>query len=485
MSKDVRSLEPKAIWNYFEDLNAVPRGSKKESKAVEFFRQFGREHGIDTTIDQMGNVVFRKPATKGKENSPAVILQGHMDMVHQKNADTDFDFDTQGIRSRIDGEWVRAEGTTLGADNGIGVASALAILTADDVEHPALEVLVTVDEETGMTGAHKLDPKMLKGRILLNLDTEDENELCIGCAGGIDTLGTLKYREEKLAAQDMVGFRVTVKGLRGGHSGMDIILGRANANKVLNRLLWGAGARYGLRLSVFDGGSLRNAIPREAYAEFALPKGKVSGYKKHFNALAGDIKNEYKTVDPGLEILLETIDAPKKAMPEATQKALTDALAAMPNGVFCMSPDVEGLVQTSSNMARVEARGGRFSVSFLTRSSVDSSKMEMANAIRSTLELAGCKVEQTGGYSGWAPNPKSPVLLKMVELYKQMFRREPHVAACHAGLECGIIGGKYPEGMDMVSFGPTIVHPHSPDEKVKIETVGRFYDFLKNVLKNL
>lgn len=485
MSKDVRSLEPKAVWNYFEDLNAVPRGSKKEAKAVEFFRQFGREHGIDTTIDDMGNVVFRKPATKGKENSPVVVLQGHMDMVHQKNADTDFDFDTQGIRSRIDGQWVRAEGTTLGADNGIGVAAALAILTADDVEHPALEVLITVDEETGMTGAHELAPKMLEGRILLNLDTEDENELCIGCAGGIDTSASLKYREEKLAVEGMAGFRITVKGLKGGHSGMDIILGRANANKVLNRMLWGTVARYGLRLSVFDGGSLRNAIPREAYAEFALPKGKVAGYKKHFNALAGDIKKEYKTVDPGLEILLEAIDTPKKAMPEATQKALTDALAAMPNGVFCMSPDVEGLVQTSSNMARVEARGGRFSVLFLTRSSVDSSKMEMANAIRATLELAGCKVEQTGGYSGWAPNPNSPVLLKMVELYKQMFGREPHVAACHAGLECGIIGGKYPEGMDMVSFGPTIVHPHSPDEKVKIETVGHFYDYLKNVLKNL
>ena len=484
MSKDVRSLEPKAIWNYFEDLNAVPRGSKKEAKAVEFFKEFGKKHKIDTTVDEMGNVVFRKPATPGKENSPIVILQGHMDMVHQKNADTLFDFDTEGIRSVVDGEWVRAEGTTLGADNGIGVSTALAILTADDVEHPALEVLITVDEETGMTGAHKLDPKMLKGRILLNLDTEDENELCIGCAGGIDTLGVLKYKEEKTPA-GMLGFRVQVKGLKGGHSGMDIILGRANANKVLNRMLWGAGAKYGLRLAVLDGGSLRNAIPREAYAEFALPKAKVAAYKKHFKTLSQEIKNEYKTVDEGLEILLEPIDTPKKVMPEKEQKAVVDALAAMPNGVFCMSPDVEGLVQTSSNMARVEARGGRFSVSFLTRSSVDSSKMEMANAIRSTLELAGCKVEQTAGYSGWSPKPKSPVMLKMLQLYKDMFHHDPHVAACHAGLECGIIGGKYPEGMDMVSFGPTIVHPHSPDEKVNIDSVKHFYDFLKNVLKSL
>lgn len=484
MSKDVRSLEPKAIWNYFEDLNAVPRGSKKEDKAVAFFKEFGKKYKIDTTIDEMGNVVFRKPATKGKEKSPIIVLQGHMDMVHQKNSDTVFDFDKQGIQSVVDGDWVRAKGTTLGADNGIGVAAAMAILTATDVAHPALEVLITVDEETGMTGAHKMDPKMLKGRIMFNLDTEDENELCIGCAGGIDTLGTLKYKEEKTPA-GMQGFKVTVKGLKGGHSGMDIILGRANANKVLNRMLWGAGAKYGLRLSVFDGGSLRNAIPREAFAEFALPKGKAAAYKKHFKALSDDIKKEYKTVDEGMEILLEPIDAPKKVMPEKEQKAVVDALAAMPNGVFCMSPDVEGLVQTSSNMARVEVRGGKFAVSFLTRSSVDSSKMEMANGIRSTLELAGCKVEQNGGYSGWAPNPHSPVLLKMVDLYKKMFKKEPHVAACHAGLECGIIGGKYPEGMDMVSFGPTIMHPHSPDEKVKIDTVGHFYDFLKEVLKSI
>lgn len=484
MSKDVRSLEPQAIWNYFEDLNAVPRGSKKEAKVVEFLKEFGKKHNIDTTVDQWGNVVYRKPATAGMESAPIVVLQGHMDMVHQKNADTDFDFDTQGIQSRVDGEWVRANGTTLGADNGIGVAAAMAILTSTDIPHPALEVLITVDEETGMTGANKLSPDMLKGRIMFNLDTEDENELCIGCAGGIDTLGTLAYTQENAPA-DAQGVKITVKGLKGGHSGMDIILGRANANKVLNRMLWGAGSAFGLRLSVFDGGSLRNAIPREAYAVVALPKAQAEAYKNHFDALVADIKKEYQTVDEGLEILFENVDLPAQVMPEKVQKALVDALAAMPNGVFCMSPDVPGLVQTSSNMARVEARDGKFSVSFLTRSSVDSSKMEMANAIRSTLELAGCTVEQTGGYSGWAPNPKSPVLLKMVDLYKKLFNKEPHVAACHAGLECGIIGGKFPEGMDMVSFGPTIMHPHSPDEKVKIDTVGHFFDFLKEVLKNM
>lgn len=483
MSKDVRSLEPKVIWNYFEDLNATPRGSKKETKVIEFLKEFGKKHNLDTTVDEIGNIVFRKPATKGMENSPIVVLQGHMDMVHQKNGDTVFDFDTEGIRSYVDGEWVKADGTTLGADNGIGVCAALAVITSDDVAHPALEVLITVDEETGMTGANFMAPEMLKGRILLNLDTEDEHELCIGCAGGIDTLGTLEYKEENVPA-GCEGFEISVKGLKGGHSGMDIILGRANANKILNRMLWGALAGFGMRLSWFDGGSLRNAIPREASAAVAVPKDKVAAFKAHFDKLSAEIKHEFATIDEGMQISLAPASV-EKVMPEKVQKSIVDALAAMPNGVFRMSPDVAGLVEASSNMARVEARGGKFSVSFLTRSSVESSKMEMANAIRSTLELAGCTVKQTGGYPGWAPNPKSPVLLKMVDIYERMFGEKPNVAACHAGLECGIIGAKYPEGMDMVSFGPTIMHPHSPDEKVKIETVGRFYNYLKEVLKSI
>lgn len=483
MSKDVRSLEPKVIWNYFEDLNATPRGSKKEAKVIEFLKEFGKKHNLDTTVDEIGNIVFRKPATKGMENSPIVVLQGHMDMVHQKNGDTDFDFDTEGIRSYVDGEWVKADGTTLGADNGIGVCAALAVITSDDVEHPALEVLITVDEETGMTGANFMKPEMLKGRILLNLDTEDEHELCIGCAGGIDTLGTLEYEEESAPA-GCEGFEISVKGLKGGHSGMDIILGRANANKILNRMLWGGLACFGMRLSWFDGGSLRNAIPREASAAVAVPKDKVAAFKAHFDKLSAEIKHEFATIDEGMQITIAPASV-EKVMPEKVQKSIVDALAAMPNGVFRMSPDVAGLVEASSNMARVEARGGKFSVSFLTRSSVESSKMEMANAIRSTLELAGCTVKQTGGYPGWAPNPKSPVLLKMVDIYERMFGEKPNVAACHAGLECGIIGAKYPEGMDMVSFGPTIMHPHSPDEKVKIETVGKFYNYLKEVLKSI
>lgn len=483
MSKDVRSLEPKVIWNYFEDLNATPRGSKKEAKVIEFLKEFGKKHNLDTTVDEIGNIVFRKPATKGMENSPIVVLQGHMDMVHQKNGDTDFDFDTEGIRSYVDGEWVKADGTTLGADNGIGVCAALAVITSDDVEHPALEVLITVDEETGMTGANFMKPEMLKGRILLNLDTEDEHELCIGCAGGIDTLGTLEYEEESAPA-GCEGFEISVKGLKGGHSGMDIILGRANANKILNRMLWGGLAGFGMRLSWFDGGSLRNAIPREASAAVAVPKDKVAAFKAHFDKFSAEIKHEFATIDEGMQITIAPASV-EKVMPEKVQKSIVDALAAMPNGVFRMSPDVAGLVEASSNMARVEARGGKFSVSFLTRSSVESSKMEMANAIRSTLELAGCTVKQTGGYPGWAPNPKSPVLLKMVDIYERMFGEKPNVAACHAGLECGIIGAKYPEGMDMVSFGPTIMHPHSPDEKVKIETVGKFYNYLKEVLKSI
>ncbi len=484
MSKTVRELEPQIIWNYFEDLNAVPRGSKKEAQVIEFLKEFGKKHNLDTRIDEIGNIVFSVPATPGYENAPIIVLQGHMDMVHQKNNDTVFDWDKDGIQSYIDGEWVRAKGTTLGADNGIGVCTALAIITDPAVEHPAIEVLITVDEETGMTGAFALKGEMLNGRILLNLDTEDENELCIGCAGGIDTTGRLAYTEEAVP-EGCVGLSITVKGLKGGHSGMDIILGRANANKVLNRLIWGpAGKVYGARVATLAGGSLRNAIPREASATLAIPAGKIAEYKNYLDTLVADIKKEYQTTDAGLEVVIEDIATPEKVMPFAVQVNITNALSAMPNGVFRMSPDVEGLVDTSSNMARIEAVDGKFSVSFLTRSSIDSSKMEMANGIRSTLELAGCEIDQTGGYSGWMPNPKSPVLLKMIDKYKQIYGKDPHVGACHAGLECGVIGAKFPEGMDMVSFGPTIVFPHSPDEAVKIDTVGRFYNFLQEILKS-
>ena len=483
MSKEVRSLEPKIIWNYFEDLNAVPRGSKKESKVIEFLKEFGKKHNLDTTVDHCGNVVFRKEATPGYENAPIVVLQGHMDMVHQKNNDVVFDWDKDGIQSVIDGEWVHAKGTTLGADNGIGISTAMAIITDEDVQHPAIEVLITVDEETGMTGAFALKPETLKGRILLNLDTEDETELCIGCAGGIDTFGHLSFTEEKVPV-GYKGLELTVKGLKGGHSGMDIILGRANANKVMNRLLWGADA-FGVRVASFKGGSLRNAIPREAVSVVAVAEDKCCDYKKHLDILISDIKKEYKTTDEGLEVLIKEIPAPEKVMPLKEQKNVVNALSAMPNGVFRMSPDVAGLVDTSSNMACVDLKDGKFTVSFLTRSSIDSSKMEMANGIRSTLELAGCTIEQTGGYSGWMPNPKSELLLKMVEKHREVFGAEPHVGACHAGLECGVIGANYPEGMEMVSFGPTIVHPHSPAEAVKIDTVGRFYNFLKEVLKSI
>ncbi|MBI3142701.1 MAG: aminoacyl-histidine dipeptidase [Bacteroidetes bacterium] len=482
----VRNLEPQAIWNYFEDLNQVPRASKKEGRVVAWIMDFGKNLGLTTLCDDcvapgLGNVVIKKPASKGMENRPPVIIQTHLDMVHQKNGNTLFDFDTQGIASYIDGEWVRAKGTTLGADNGMGVAAAMAVLSDKSLVHPAIEALFTIDEETGMTGAKYLDNNKLglEGAILLNLDTEDDDELCIGCAGGIDTNVSWEYEETEAQGS---AYTVVVKGLAGGHSGMDIILGRANANKLMNRLLYKTRELFGLRIVSIEGGGLRNAIPRESEAVVLVHQG--DAFVKHVAALALDIKAEFKISDPGIQIEAVPCTSGSKAMALQAQDRLLAALYAVHNGVYRMHPSIEGLVETSSSLARVQVAQGKFMSQSLQRSSLYSAKMDLANAIRAPFEAIGAQVVQGGEYPGWEPLPNAPILHTMKDLYTELFGGAPHVRACHAGLECGIIGKHFP-GLHMISFGPTIRGPHSPDEKVHIPSVAKFWRMLTHTLAHI
>jgi dipeptidase D len=478
----VRALEPKAIWNHFADLNAVPRASKKEERVTAFIKAYGESLGLPTQVDEAGNVIIKKPGSKGKEKNPAVVLQSHLDMVHQKNAGTDFNFDTDGIRMKVDGDWVKAEGTTLGADNGLGVATIMTILAAKDIAHPPIEALFTIDEETGMTGAFELKGGLLSGPILLNLDTEEDTELTIGCAGGLDVTATGRYTEEAAPA-GAKGFRISVKGLHGGHSGTEIHLGRGNANKLMNRLLLAA-EPHGLRVANIDGGSLRNAIPRESNAWVAVPVDKAAAFTKTFNALRDAILAEYGTTDPDMKIEAAPADAPPQVMAATEQRGFLRAVQAAPNGIFRMSPDVKDLVQTSNNVARVQLNNGAYTVMCLTRSSVESEKMDEADTLRAAFELIGAEVKFTGGYPGWTPRPDSKIVQLMSAVYKELFQKEAQVLACHAGLECGIIGRNYP-GMEMISFGPTIRGAHSPDERANIPSVGKFWKYLQEVLGKL
>lgn len=480
MSIAIRALEPRPLWNYFADLNAVPRPSKKETRIVAFIRQFGENLGLPTEVDAVGNVLIRKPASAGLEARPTVVLQSHLDMVHQKNADSDFDFENQGIEMFVDGDWVRARGTTLGADNGIGVASIMTLLASQDIAHPPIEALFTIDEETGMTGALSLRAGLLHGRVLLNLDTEDDRELTIGCAGGVDVTAVGNYTPEATPG-DFQGFRLGVRGLTGGHSGMDIHLGRGNANKLMNRLLSQAADRHGLRLAQVDGGSLRNAIPRESFAIAAVPAGQAADFQKFIENESAALKTEYATTDPNLEITLEAAELPKQVLPADFQGRLLRALYACPNGIHRMSPDIAGLVQSSNNLARVLVKDGDWTALCLTRSAVDSEKMDLARAIQSVFELAGAAVQAAGGYPGWTPKPDSGIVQLMRSVYEKRFGETPHVNACHAGLECGIIGAHYPE-MEMISFGPNIRGAHSPDECVQVSSVQKYWGYLVEVL---
>lgn len=482
MSQDIRNLEPKSVWNHFADLNAVPRPSKKEERVIQFMVDFGKKLNLETFVDKVGNVIIKKPATSGMENRKTVVMQGHLDMVHQKNADTIFDFDKEGIKMFVDEDWVKAKGTTLGADNGLGVASIMAILSSTEIAHPAIEALFTIDEETGMTGAMGLEGGILEGEILLNLDTEEDDEIGMGCAGGVDVTATRTYLEEE-TPENTTAFSITVKGLNGGHSGMDIIKGLGNANKIMNRILFDGFANFGLRISEINGGSLRNAIPRESVATVVVDNISKEPFLFETNELINTIKAEFSTIEKNLSVEIKEIESPKKVMELGVQEGFTKSIYAALNGVYRMSPDVVGLVETSNNIARIILKDGKIKVGCLTRSSSESNKWDLANSLRSAFELAGLEVDFSGTYPGWLPNVKSEILTIVTNIYTDLFKEKPIVAACHAGLECGILGQNYPE-MDMVSFGPTIRGAHSPDERAQISSTQKFWKLLIEILKN-
>lgn len=472
------NIEPQIVWKNFSKLNEVPRPSKKEGKVIEFIKNFGENLGLETRVDSVGNVIIKKPATPGMEDRKAIVMQSHLDMVCQKNNDVDFDFDTQGIQMYIDGDWVRAKGTTLGADNGLGVASIMSILESNDIPHPALEALFTIDEETGMTGAMGLKPGELHGEILLNLDTEEDDEIDIGCAGGIDVTATQNYATEPAKGEIV---KISIKGLQGGHSGMDIDKGFGNSNVILGRLLY-TGLDFNIQLVSIDGGGLRNAIPREATAFVSVNN--ADEFLKKANELKDEILTEFATIEKDLNISIEKSTSDSNAISVEDSKKIIWVLKSLHNGVYRMSPDVVGLVETSNNVARVELKDGGLKILNLSRSSVESSKYAVAEQLKSVCELAGIKVEFSGSYPGWKPLPGSEIVQLMDKLYQEKFGSEPHVVACHAGLECGIIGANYPK-MEMVSFGPTIKGAHSPDERANIPSAEKFWGFLKDILENI
>ncbi len=482
MNNKIAQLEPREIWSHFVALNEIPRPSKKEEKVRQFMLDFGKKLGLETFEDKIGNVIIKKPATPGMENRKTVALQSHLDMVPQKNKDKEHDFEKDGIDMLIEGDWVTADGTTLGADNGIGVAAIMGLLASKNIPHPALEALFTIDEETGMTGAQELEEGILDAEIMLNLDTEEDDELDIGCAGGVDISAYGKYKEEEVPA-NYAAYKVHVKGLTGGHSGMDIHLYRGNANKIMNRLLY-KGAQNGLQINSIQGGGLRNAIPRESEAIVLLPKDKAEEILSDLKNLAETIKTEQEIQDPNLHINFEKGDKPVSMMSEKDRDRLLKTIYAAPNGVYRMSPDMEDLVETSNNVAQVLVDKGNIQIENLTRSSVESTKEDLANMLKSVYELGGLEVKMAGSYPGWKPNPKAKILSVMTDLYKKMYKEEPKVVACHAGLECGIIKSHYPN-MEMISFGPTIQGAHSPDERVNIESVKKFWEYLKETLKNI
>ena len=483
MSNEIRNLEPKIIWNHFADLNAIPRPSKKEEQVIEFMMNFGKNLHLETFTDSMGNVIIKKPATKNFEDRKTIVLQSHLDMVHQKNSSTIFDFENEGINMFIEEDWVTADGTTLGADNGMGVAAIMAVLSSKEIQHPTIEALFTIDEETGMTGAMGLKPGLLEGEILLNLDTEEDDEIGMGCAGGVDITATRKYSEE-LTPDNAKGFSITVKGLNGGHSGMDIHKGLGNANKIMNRLLFEGFTKFGLRISEINGGSLRNAIPRESKAIVSIDAVSMEIFLKEIQQLITRIKNEFLTVEPNLIIEIQKVTTPEKVMEVGVQENFIKAIYTSLNGVYRMSPTISGLVETSNNIARVIAKEGSIKINCLTRSSSDSSKQDLTNSLKSAFELAGFDIEVSGEYPGWQPNIHSKILEVVSNIYEELHGKKARIAACHAGLECGILGQNYPT-MDMVSFGPTILGAHSPDEKVSISSTQKFWNFLQEILKNI
>ena len=483
MSAEIKNLNPPSVWEIFYDLTQIPRPSKMEHRAVVFAKEFGEKLGLKTYVDKTGNVIISKPASPGFENRQGVILQAHLDMVPQKNSDTEHDFENDPIDAYVDGDWVKARGTTLGSDNGMGIAAALAVLQDKNLKHGPIEVLLTVDEETGMTGAFQLERGLLDGKILVNLDSEDEGELYIGCAGGMDTSGKLRYLDEPVRA-DSSALELAIKGLKGGHSGLDIHLGRGNANILLCRFMFDVAEKFNLRLAGMDGGSLRNAIPREAFAIVTIPPEK----KDDFLAAVKEYEDIYRTelgfVEPDLTFRASVTDRPLTIIDKESQDKLVRLVCGMPNGVIRMDPEMPGVTETSTNLAIVKTGDGEIDVQCLLRSSVDSAKISLGSSLQGVLELAGADVTHSGTYPGWKPDVDSTILATMKSVYERDFGKIPDVKVIHAGLECGIIGDAYP-GLDMISFGPTIRFPHSPDEKVHIESVQKFWDFLLRTLENI
>ncbi len=483
MGKVLKELQPQLLWKHFSELCAIPRPSKKESKAAEFVKEFAIAQGLDYTMDATGNVIIRKPATPGMEGRRGVVLQSHLDMVPQKNSDTQHDFEKDPIEAYVDGDWVRAKGTTLGADNGIGVAAALAVLESKDIPHGPIEALFTIDEETGMTGANGLQAGLLKGPIFINLDSEEEGELYIGCAGGINAVAAFPYTAES-SGSNVSGFKLSLKGLKGGHSGLDINLGRGNANKLLNRFLWNASRQYGLRLSSIDGGNMRNAIPREAFAEVTVPSDKTGELEKDAANFLAVITAELEGVESDISFTAEPIKCPATVMDKKSQENILNVIYAIPNGAIRMIADKPEVVETSTNLAIVKSDGKNVNIACLLRSSVDTAKEDLANAVVATCALAGATAKLDGSYPGWKPNFDSAILKTMADVYHKLYGKPAVVKVIHAGLECGIFGKNYPD-MDYISFGPTIEHPHSPGEKVNIPSVAKFWDYLVETLKSV
>ena len=484
MSTTIKDLQPKAIWENFYKLTQVPRPSNHEEKARKFMLEWAKENHIEAFMDEAGNIIMRKGATPGMENRKGVILQGHLDMVPQKNEDTVHDFQNDPIQTYIDGEWVRAKGTTLGADNGMGVAAGMAILTSTDIPHGPVEVLITATEETGMDGANGLKPGLLNGDILLNLDSETEGELYVGCAGGIDFSASFQYKEEAVPA-GMAAFRLAIKGLKGGHSGMDINLGRGNSNKLLFRFLKTYAKDLGLRIANILGGSLRNAIPRESFATVVLPAENAEKLQAAVKEAEAIFQAELSAKEPTLSVSAEATEMPTFIIDSCSQFRITNAILACPNGPVRMIDSMPGTVETSNNLAIVQSKDGKIIVKSLLRSSVETAKDALAQSIRAVFELAEAdEINFEGGYPGWKPNPDSAILNEMQEIYEKMYGTRPAIMAIHAGLECGILGSKYPN-WDMISFGPTLCSPHSPDERVNIPSVVKFWDYLKETLKNI
>ncbi len=476
-------LEPKLVWNHFEEICKYPRPSKKEEKIAEYVVSVGKRLKLQTEKDKFGNILIRKPATKGKENLKTVVLQSHIDMVCESNRGVEHDFDNDPIQPYIDGDWVKAKGTTLGADNGIGMAAALAVLESNNIEHGPIEALFTLDEETGLTGANKLKKGWLKADILINMDSEEIDFLFIGCAGGMNTIAKFKAKLEK-APKNYSAFEIKVLGLKGGHSGIDIHLGRGNATKILNRLIWEYSQENNIRVGSINGGNKHNAIPREAFSVVAVPKKDEKKFKKFVKKFNAEMKQEFEAADPGLNISVEKHEMPEKFIGEKNQKNIINTIYAVPHGVTKMSNDIPGLVETSNNLAVVETTGKHINIVTSQRSSVDSERVDITNMVTSALNLAGGTVSYNDGYPGWKPDIDSDIFKVFKSTYKNIYGKEPEVTAIHAGLECGIIKEKYPN-MDMISFGPTMIGVHSPDEKLQISTVPEFYKQLINVLKNI